>query len=55
MLATVEPPLSIARRQWLDMRGVADAGDSVYEHALGRLQHALTELDLDFEGVRSPA
>jgi len=53
MVATVEPPLSIARLQWLDMCGVLEASDGVYEEKLERLRRALLEQDLDFEAVQS--
>lgn len=53
MVDTVEPPLSIARLQWLDMRGVANGGNGAYRGALERLRRALVEQDLDFEAVQS--
>lgn len=53
MVATCSPPLSIARLQWLDMRGVARADDAVYDERLARLRTAIVEDDLDFEAVQS--
>ena len=53
MVAAVEPPLSIARLQWLDMCGVLEAGGGAYDEKLERLCRALVEQDLDFEAVQS--
>ena len=52
MLAACEPPLSIARTQWLDMEGCAeDEPTKPFEPLFERLLDALEHENLDFEGA----
>jgi tetratricopeptide (TPR) repeat protein len=52
MLAACEPPLSIARTQWLDMQGCAeDEPTKPFEPLFERLLDALEHENLDFEGA----
>ena len=55
MVAWCEPPLSICRIQWLDMRDCVPIQDreSFYESKFGRLAEALELDQLDFEGTQS--
>ena len=55
MLASCEPPLSICRLQWLDMRNCVPVGEreELYQTALDRLKEALERSDLDFQGVQA--
>jgi tetratricopeptide (TPR) repeat protein len=52
MLVTVEPPLSITRMQWLDLRDCVPLGEreACYERKLPILLSALESNALDFEG-----
>jgi len=49
MVVSSEPPLSICRIQWLDMRDCISGGDK-YDAKLLRLQEAIELEKLDFEG-----
>lgn len=55
MLVSCEPPLSICRLQWLDMRNCVPVGqrEELYQAALDRLKEALERPDLDFQGVQA--
>jgi WD40 repeat protein len=54
MLSTVEPPLSISRMQWLDMRNCFPAEEHEVQYAkhFDQLLKALIEKQVPFEGVR---
>ena len=54
MVSTVEPPLSISRLQWLDMRECfrVEQHEEKYAKQLGLLAKALTEKQVPFEGVQ---
>ena len=54
MLSTVEPPLSICRLQWLDMRNCfpAEAHDAQYAKQFELLTKALVEKEVPFEGLQ---
>lgn len=51
LVETVEPPLSIARIQWLDMRDARHVDEDVYQVKFRRLLHAIKTDDLDFAGT----
>ncbi|MCP4256029.1 MAG: toll/interleukin-1 receptor domain-containing protein [Planctomycetes bacterium] len=55
MVVQVEPPLSICRIQWLDLRDCVPLKDRMerYEHRFDQLLDALENDSLDFEGVQS--
>lgn len=55
MVVWCEPPLSISRIQWLDMRDCMplDGNMDVYEGKFQRLVEALEENRLDFEGTQA--
>ena len=54
MVSAVEPPLSICRLQYLDMRNCfpAEQHEEQYGKQLGQLVKALTEKRVPFEGVQ---
>lgn len=55
MLVQCEPPLSICRTQWLDMRDCLDHSQPTgrYRNKFAQLMEALENGRLDFEGVQS--
>ena len=55
MVAESEPPLSICRLQWLDLRDCLPLSEkqAIYEARFERLLAALEQDQLDFEGVQS--
>lgn len=54
MVSTVEPPLSISRLQWLDMRNCfpAELHEEPYRKQYGKLVKALEEKQVPFEGAQ---
>ena len=55
MLVWTEPPLSICRIQWLDLRDCIPLGakPAAYESKLNRLATAIEDNRIDFEGVQT--